>query len=533
MKSFKKNFKKIEKISKDVEKLSKDVKKLTDNNIRQLNRETSKDLHKLKNNTVEFFDSLKINKKKSKQKKSTNNVEGLSNLSKDIDLESGSTSEIDDDNQDDDQDHNQDNDQDNDQDNCQGIKPDINSDIKLDNDQYIKSYINSDTDNDEQIDIKHLEFEQMDKSVGYDENSKLQFDLTNIDFNSNQHIKTDEYGFMLYDETNINNQTEQNYIDLLNSEESSEIDIIIDCNENELLNVEKINSHDSNSYSNPNNILTDNILTDNTNENVNSTEKNIQTEISLMGKYHRNYLINQINNVYSYPLLPIIEDTEYKPNQNHFLSNSSVRSVLRKGYWDRKIGKVHRVKFLCHVCGKVPEGFKGYRVHLINGWAKTTLQTFALSLNILQVALTVAGVNNGISEIGKLALRSFDTIQSDLLKNKIDGISSEELEQKRKQIEHTILQKEEEAQGGFTDVLQEDIQYVPVNADYIRGIKELFEALNEKEHPRNCGLVCVTRSEDFECAWVCVGSTQGVSSSCYKKFQQSKKLNSLIRFVFE
>lgn len=80
--------------------------------------------------------------------------------------------------------------------------------------------------------------------------------------------------------------------------------------------------------------------------------------------------------------------------------------------------------------------------------------------------------------------------------------------------------------------MNDDIQYVPVNADYIRGIKELFEALNEKENSRNCGLVCVCR-EDFESAWVCVGSTNGKSSPCYKKFQQSKNLNSMIRFVFE
>lgn len=153
-------------------------------------------------------------------------------------------------------------------------------------------------------------------------------------------------------------------------------------------------------------------------------------------------------------------------------------------------GKICRIKFLCQVCGKVPEGFKGYRVHLINGWAKSILHTFALSLNILQFALTIAGVNNGVSVIGRLALLSFDTIQSDLLKNKIDGISSEELENKRKEIEYKVLQKEEESQINTNTSFNNDIQYVPVNADYIRGIKELFEALNEKENPRNCCLVC-------------------------------------------
>ena len=76
------------------------------------------------------------------------------------------------------------------------------------------------------------------------------------------------------------------------------------------------------------------------------------------------------------------------------------------------------------------------------------------------------------------------------------------------------------------------INFIPINIDYINGIRELFEAFGETFPPKKSGLICVARPKDFECAWVCSGSSNGVSSECYKKFTNSNKLCTLIRFSF-
>ena len=116
---------------------------------------------------------------------------------------------------------------------------------------------------------------------------------------------------------------------------------------------------------------------------------------------------------------------------------------------------------------------------------------------------------------------------------------------KRQELEYFVLQKEEEEKAGYVNLnlnpqnlenhenLNQDIQFIPVNADYIGGIRDLFDVLGEKSSPTHCGLVCVTRASDYECAWVCGGNPDGTSSECYKKFTQSKILNTLVRFTFQ
>ena len=251
---------------------------------------------------------------------------------------------------------------------------------------------------------------------------------------------------------------------------------------------------------------------------------------------HKKFLINQANNVYSCPLLPILECTKYEPDSDDMVTKSGAKAIISKGYWDRKIGKVYRLKFLCQICGKAPDNFKGYRIHIINEWAKKALHTLNLSLSVLEFALKISGMPNGVSSLGELALNSFDTIQSDLLKSKIDGVTPESLQKKREEIEHLVMQKEEEARGGIQydeSTYSTDHSYIPINIDYINGIRDMLSAFKEQLPPTTCKLVKVTRPEDFECAWVCAGSSCGTSSSCYKKFMESKQLNTLIRFSFE
>ena len=77
-----------------------------------------------------------------------------------------------------------------------------------------------------------------------------------------------------------------------------------------------------------------------------------------------------------------------------------------------------------------------------------------------------------------------------------------------------------------------EVKYVPIITDYINGIRDLFFAFGESISLNNCGLINVTRSEDFECGWVCKG-THGISSECYKNFLKSTKINSLIRYSFQ
>jgi len=309
----------------------------------------------------------------------------------------------------------------------------------------------------------------------------------------------------------------------INTNEKEEIqeEFIINTNEKEEIQEELVKDI----------VINDNQIISNISQ---STEKIIQNELTLMNCYHKNYLINQINGVYSFPLLPIVEDTEFQVKDK---LGSSAKALIRKGYWDRKIGKVCRVKFLCQVCGRPPAKFKGYRIHSINGWAKSALNTFALSFNILQTVLAIGGFPNGVGEIGRLVLQSLDTLHNDIIKSKLDGVDSIQLEEKRKNIEQMVLNYEkdllEEKISAHDINLNLEPEYVPINADYVRGIGELFEAFGETNPPKKCGLVSATRAADFECAWVCCGSSNGESSQCYKKFMESKELNTSIRFLFK
>ncbi len=285
-------------------------------------------------------------------------------------------------------------------------------------------------------------------------------------------------------------------------------------------------------------------------------------EISQLDSNYKTFVVNQANNVYSCPLLPVIIETDFVSKSNNSSltdspvqeqidseSNLGIKDIISKGYWDRKIGRVYRVKFICQVCGNVPKNFKGYRVHVVNNWAKNLLNILSKSLFVLQIALAISGIPNGFSEIGKLALESINSIQGDIIKQKLDGVSTNSLGSLKSTIADSIGEAEQNKYilsqtdnlNSSVDLEKIDstfeqdkppIKYVPINADYVLGMKELFMAFGEPIPPRKSGLIFVTRSTDFECAWVCQGSN-GCSSSCYKKFTESKELNSLIRFCFQ
>ncbi len=248
-------------------------------------------------------------------------------------------------------------------------------------------------------------------------------------------------------------------------------------------------------------------------------------EISGLDIHYKTFVVNQANNVYSCPLLPIVEETEFTSNMSE-QTTSQLKSLMSKGYWDRKIGKVYRIKFICQVCGKVPCGFKGYRVHVVHGWAKNILNTLAKSLQVLQFALLVSGIPNGVSEIGKLALQSIDTLRGDIINSRLKDVSNESIDYIKQSICDS-MNKEINLANHDTE-----IKYVPITSDYINGVRELFMAFGDNIPPRKSGLVCVTRAEDFECGWVCQGSN-GISSECYRKFLHSEKLTSLIRYNFQ
>ncbi len=74
-----------------------------------------------------------------------------------------------------------------------------------------------------------------------------------------------------------------------------------------------------------------------------------------------------------------------------------------------------------------------------------------------------------------------------------------------------------------------EIKPIPITTDYINGIRDLFQVLNDPNTFANTGLVCATR-DDFECAWMCGGTTD-CSSTCYKSFL-SKELDPIIKFSF-
>ena len=240
----------------------------------------------------------------------------------------------------------------------------------------------------------------------------------------------------------------------------------------------------------------------------------VSQELTLFQHLNNNTpFFNKLNNLYKYPLLPVVQETICSSNY----------SIFSKGYLDRQIGKVYRVKFLCQICGNTPNSFKGYRVHVVKKWAKNMLYILAKSLEILQFALQIIGIQNGISEIGRLALQSINTLEGFLIKNKLEGFTPYSIDNIKNSMRDSI--------NGNIDTSSNNINYIPITADYINGIQELFLAFKDTISPYNCGLVCATR-HNLECAWVCRGDVSD-SSDCYKKFMEQDNNNSIIKFTFQ
>ncbi len=241
---------------------------------------------------------------------------------------------------------------------------------------------------------------------------------------------------------------------------------------------------------------------------------------------HKMFVINQANNIYKFPLLPIVEE-ETKLSES---PDKTKIKFLRRGFWDLSFGKLYRIKFLCQICGKVPENFKGYRMNVVFKWAKNILTTLNISLHVLQFALNIIGVRNEIAEIGKMALNSLNSIQNDLIDAKLKDITPDSITNLKSDFEKNIIKNDIKEQNYDSDSNSE-IKYVPISIDYINGIRDLFESLNDADNPRNSGLICVVRPEDFECVWLCAGRIN-CSSSCYKKFI-SKESDPIIRYSFQ
>ena len=273
----------------------------------------------------------------------------------------------------------------------------------------------------------------------------------------------------------------------------------------------------------------------NTNTNINTSiiKPNINGSFDLsfvkpnikidLDQRHKIFVITQANNIYKFPLLPIVEEeTE--------LSDSPDKTkikFLRRGFWDLTFGKLYRIKFLCQICGNVPVNFKGYRINKIFKWAKNILITLNISLHVLQFALNIIGIRNEIAEIGKLALNSLKSIQNDLVNAKLTDITQDSISNLKSDFEKNIRQTNIDSNSNTN----KEIKYIPITIDYINGIRDLFESLTDSDNTRNSGLICVTRPEDFECVWLCAGSSN-CSSPCYKKFL-SKESDPIIRYNFE
>jgi hypothetical protein len=244
------------------------------------------------------------------------------------------------------------------------------------------------------------------------------------------------------------------------------------------------------------------------------SQQTVSQDLTLFQHLNNNTpFFNKLNNLYKYPLLPVVQETICSSNY----------SIFSKGYLDRQIGKVYRVKFLCQICGNTPNSFKGYRVHVVKKWAKNMLYILAKSLEILQFALQIIGIQNGISEIGRLALQSINTLEGFLIKNKLEGFSPYSIDNIKNSMRDSI--------NGNIITSSNNINYIPITADYINGIQELFLAFKDTISPYNCGLVCATR-HNLECAWVCRGDVSD-SSDCYKKFMEQYNNNSIIKFTFQ
>lgn len=235
---------------------------------------------------------------------------------------------------------------------------------------------------------------------------------------------------------------------------------------------------------------------------------------------HKIFVINQANNIYKFPLLPIVEEETELVNS----PDKTKIKFLRRGFWDLLFGRLYRIKFLCQICGNVPQNFKGYRMNLIFKWAKNILTTLNISLHVLQFALNIIGIRNEIAEISKLALNSLKSIQNDLINAKLTDITSDSISNLKSDLEKNTTEQ-------INSNSDKEIKYVPITIDYVNGIRDLFESLNDSDYPRHSGLICVTRPEDFECVWLCAGNSN-CSSQCYKKFI-SKESDPIIRYNFE
>jgi len=239
---------------------------------------------------------------------------------------------------------------------------------------------------------------------------------------------------------------------------------------------------------------------------------------------HKIFVINQANNIYKFPLLPIVEE------ETELVDSPTKTKIkfLRRGFWDLTFGKLYRIKFLCQICGNVPKNFKGYRMNRIFKWAKNILITLNISLHVLQFALNIIGIRNEIAEIGKLALNSLKSIQNDLVNAKLTDITPDSISNLKSDFEKNITEQSNIDSNSNTNT---EIKYIPITVDYVNGIRDLFESLNDSDNPRHSGLICVTRPEDFECVWLCAGNSN-CSSPCYKKFL-SKASDPIIRYNFE
>ena len=343
-------------------------------------------------------------------------------------------------------------------------------------------------------------------------------------------------------------------LDNSNNSDSNE-EIIIINNQELYVQDESLNNNSSNAI-NIGTIERTQLVKSNSGTKIIYIKEIINTQ---MDSNYKTFVVNQANNVYSCPLLPVVIETDFVSKSTDVNTEQStnseigIKDIVSKGFWDRKIGKVYRVKFICQVCGNVPKNFKGYRVHVVNNWAKNLLDILSKSLFVLQIVLTISGIPNGFSEIGKLAIQSINSIQGDIVKSKLDGISTNSIGSLKSSLSDSIGEAEQNKiklsqldnisqkldinnieptfESNKIDEEQE-VKYIPINADYVQGMQELFMAFGEQIPPRKSGLIFVTRAEDFECAWVCQGYN-GCSSECYKKFTKSKKLNSLIRFCFQ
>ena len=329
------------------------------------------------------------------------------------------------------------------------------------------------------------------------------------------------YGF---ENSNIKKQTDTK----TTNESNNKTKNIVSTQSNELVQFEQIDIRNIIPYTNTNTtIIKPNILDliDLSFVKSDIAKPNIKIDLD---QRHKIFVINQANNIYKFPLLPIVEE------ETELVDSPTKTKIkfLRRGFWDLTFGRLYRIKFLCQICGNVPKKFSGYRMNLIFKWAKNILITLNISLHVLQFALNIIGIRNEIAEIGKLALNSLKSIQNDLVNAKLTDITQDSISNLKSDFEKNITeQTNSNSNSNSNSNTNTEIKYVPITIDYVNGIRDLFESLADPDYPRNSGLICVTRPDDFECVWLCAGSSN-CSSPCYKKFL-SKESDPIIRYNFE